>query len=57
MTSSFAKGVRRRSRFIALTDPETVPGERAVLDQALNAYCARDTMALLCMYQVLRGMP
>jgi uncharacterized protein DUF2779 len=51
------EGSQAALAFIALTDPETEPGERAVLDQALNAYCARDTMALLCMYQVLREMP
>lgn len=51
------EGSQAALAFIALTDPKTEPGERTVLDEALNAYCARDTMALLCMYQVLRGMP
>ena len=51
------EGSQAALAFIALTAPETDPVERAALDAALNAYCARDTMALLCMYQVLRGMP
>jgi hypothetical protein len=51
------EGSQAALAFIALTDPQTDSEERAVLDDALNAYCARDTMALLRMYQVLRGMP
>lgn len=51
------EGSQAALAFIALTDPETEPGERAVLAEAMNHYCARDTMALLRMYQVLRGLP
>ncbi|HET9252929.1 MAG TPA: DUF2779 domain-containing protein, partial [Candidatus Eisenbacteria bacterium] len=54
---SIREGSQAALAFIALTDPEIHPEERAMLEEALNAYCARDTMALLCMYQVLRGMP
>jgi hypothetical protein len=50
------EGSQAALAFIALTDPQTEQGERSVLDQALNDYCARDTMALLRMYQVLREM-
>ncbi|HEU5311296.1 MAG TPA: DUF2779 domain-containing protein, partial [Candidatus Eisenbacteria bacterium] len=51
------EGSQAALAFIELTDPQTDTEERAVLDDALIAYCARDTMALLRMYQVLRGMP
>ena len=51
------EGSQAALAFIALTDPETESSRRAELDEGLIAYCARDTMALLRMYQVLREMP